>query len=105
MKTQIKIRRKVLSQNVPIVFTSSHKQRAITDTAKELCDFIETRIPCPLSLQDLFKTSCLIGKRINHKFTDEGSGDLQWYYGIMLGCLDEEKTYCIAYKGEDDQYH
>ena len=66
---------------------------------------LSTRIPCPLSLQDLFKTWCLIGKRIKHKLKDEGSGDLQWYYGAILGYLDEEKTHCIAYKGEDDQYH
>ena len=40
LKTQIKIRRKVLCQTVPIVFTTNRKQRPITDIVKELCDFI-----------------------------------------------------------------
>ena len=41
MKTQIKIRRKILSQNIPVVFTNNHKQRPIADIAKGLCDFID----------------------------------------------------------------
>ena len=56
LNTQIKIRRKVFSRNVSIVFTNSHKQRAITDTAKELCDFIDKNsLPTesPRFIQDL----------------------------------------------------
>ena len=27
------------------------------------------------------------------------------YYGTILDYSDKEKTYCVAYKGEDEEYH
>ena len=105
LKTQIKIRRKILNQNIPIVFTNNRKQRPTADIAKELCDFIDKSTLPTESAKFIKDPMSLVGKRIKHKFKDEDSGDLQWYYGTILDYSDEEKTYCIAYKGEDDQYH
>ena len=105
LRTQIKIRRKVLCQTVPIVFTTNRKQRPITDIVKELCDFIDkTTFPteCAKFIEDPIN---LVGERIKHKFKDEDSGDLVWYHGTVIGYSNEEKTHCITYEGDDEQYY
>ena len=65
LRTQIKIRRKVLCQTVPIVFTTNRKQRPITDIVKELCDFIDKAtfpMECAKFIEDPIN---LVGKHIN----------------------------------------
>ena len=97
LKLQIKIRRKVLCQTVPIVFTINYKQRPITDIVKELCDFIDkTTFPteCAAFLKD---PVTLVGKRIQQKFKEEDSGAINY--------SDKEKTHCIIYEGDDEQYN
>ena len=42
---------------------------------------------------------------IKHKFKDEDSGDLMWYHRTVIGYSNEEKTHCITYEGDDEQYY
>ena len=72
---------------------------------KELCDFIDkTSLPteCAAFIKDPIT---LVGKQIKQKFIDEDSGALVWYHGTVMNYLDEEKTHCITYEGDDEQYH
>ena len=87
------------------MFTNNRKQRLITDIAKELCDFINKSTLLTESAKFIKDPMSLVGKQIKQKFKDEDSDDLQWYYGTILDHSDEKKTYCIVYKGEDNQYH
>lgn len=54
LKTQIRIRKKVLGQNVSIVFTSNRKQRPLNDIVKELCDLIDST-PLPEQCDSLIR--------------------------------------------------
>jgi len=105
LKTQIQIRRKILCQRTSIVFTTNRKQRPITDIVKELSDLIDaSTLPteCATYIKD---PTTLVGKQIKHKFKDEDSDDLLWYCGTILAYSHQEKTHCIIYEGENEQYH
>ena len=105
LKIQIKIRRKVLCQTVPIAFKINYKHRPITDIVKELCDFIDkTAFPteCAAFIKDPIT---LVGKQIRQKFKEEDSGALVWYHGTIIEYSDKEKTHCIIYDGDDEQYN
>ena len=81
LKTQVQIRRKVLGQTVPIVFTSSRKQRPLANIVTELCDFIEnSTLPteCSAFLKDPIS---LVGRQIKQRFQDGESGI---YYNMVL---------------------
>ena len=60
LKTQVRIRRKVLGQKVPIAFTTKRKQRSIAEISRELCDFIDDN-PLPAHIRN---PASLVGKKI-----------------------------------------
>ena len=104
LKTQVRIRKKVMGQTVPITFTSNRKQRPVADITQELCDFIsKTGIPSEFA-PFLEQPTTLVGKRINQRFQDE-SGDPEsctWYVGTVIDYRVSDKTYCIEYDGEEE---
>ena len=69
LKTQVQIRKKVLTQNVPITFTVNRRQRPLEDLAKELSDFIkETDLGLPPRYAAIIKKPTkLIGQNIKQK--------------------------------------
>ena len=80
LRTQINIRKKVLKQDIRIVFTHSRKQHPINEIIQELSDFKAAdkcdSIPC--------NPSSLIGKLIRHKFELEGTYEEVWYDGKIV---------------------
>ena len=73
LKTQVQIRKKVLSQNVPITFTVNRRQRPLEDLAKELSDFIRvTDLGLPPRYAAIIEQPMkLIGKSIKQKFLND----------------------------------
>ncbi len=79
LKTQIKIRKKLLRQNIHIVFSHSRKQRPLSEVTKELSDFIDAHTPeCSSYIKD---PTGLVGKHIQHRFEIDDAGSVKWYCG------------------------
>ena len=71
LRMQVRIRKKVLGQNVPITFTSNRRQRPVAEITQELCDIInKTGIPSEFA-PFLEQPTTLVGKRIKQRFQDE----------------------------------
>ena len=107
LRTQVQIRRKVLGQTVPIVFTSNRKQRPLASIVTELCDFInkfKSTLP-PQCLAFLEDPAALVGRQIKQRFQDEESGLATWYCGKVLDYCTSKKLHCVVYEGEDNQCH
>ena len=105
LKTQIRIRKKVLCQTVPIVFTTNRKQRPLKDIIKELCDFIdESTLPAECKSFIRNPTS-LIGRKVKQRFLDEVGGTPTWYSGTVIDYSHQEKTHCLTYEGESEHCH
>ena len=104
LRTQVRIRKKVLGQNVPITFTSNRRQRPVAEITQELCDIIiKTGIPSEFA-PFLERPTTLVGKRIKQRFQDEDDDpeSCTWYVGRVIGYRDSDKTHCIDYDGEDE---
>jgi hypothetical protein len=105
LKTQIRIRKKVLCQTVPIVFTTNRKQRPLKDIIKELCDFIdESTLPTECKSFIRNPTS-LIGRKVKQRFLDEVGGTPTWYSGTIIDYSHQEKTHCLTFEGESEHCH
>ena len=105
LKTQIRIRKKILGQNVSIVFTSNRKQRPLHDIVKELCDFIDSS-PLPEQCDFFIRNpTSLIGRKVKQRFLDEENGDSAWYFGTVIDYSPQEKTHCLRYEGECEECH
>ena len=103
LRSQVQIRRKVLGQTVPIVFSTKGKQRPLNNIVNELCDFINScTLPreCELFIQNPLS---LVGKKVKHKFLEDDETPT-WYLGRVLSYSSEEKTHCMKYDGEDETY-
>ena len=96
LKVQIKMRKKLLKQNIRIVFTHSGKHRPVNEIIQELAGFIASN---PVNMIDPFS---LVGKRINHKFELADSHLEQWYSGIVVDYNPISKLHKIKYDGEED---
>ena len=60
LQTQVKIRKKVLSQSVLITFSKNRRQRPVTDIMNELCEFIDKNVlptECARFIKDLVALS------------------------------------------------
>ena len=97
LKTQINIRKKVLNQNIRIVFSRSRQQRPINEIIHELSDFIKENTPFTEILQN---PESIIGSRVSHLFVINGKEE--WYKGTIVGYNSSENAHEIAYDGEDD---
>lgn len=101
IKTQIQIRKKVLNQDIHIVFSCSRKQRPVSDILKELTDFIDRNSPFSAVL---CSPETLVGQRISHKF-EIAEGETKWYDGIIVNYDASTQTHEIAYDYEDESCH
>ena len=105
LKTQIQIRRKVLCQTVPIVFTNHRKQRPVQDIVKELCDFLDQNT-VPTEFECFVKNpTSLVGRNVKHRFLDETANTLTWYTGTVVEYSCQDKTHCLKYDGESEYCH
>ena len=98
LKVQIKMRKKLLKQNIKIIFTHSGKHRPLNDIVQELASFID-------STSGLLKTIdpfTLVGKRVNHKFELEDTHLERWYSGVVVDYDPVSKLHTIKYDGEED---
>lgn len=100
LKTQVRIRKKVLGQTVPITFSSNRKQRPVADVTQELCDFITKTIPSEFT-SFIEQPTTLVGKRIKQRFQDEPER-YTWYVGTVIDYRLSDKTHCIEYDGEEE---
>lgn len=101
IKTQMQIRKKVLNQDIHIVFSHSRKQRPVSDILKELSDFIDKNSPFSAILRS---PETLVGQKISHKF-EIAEGETKWYDGIIVNYDANTKTHEIAYDYEDEPCH
>ena len=99
LKTQVRIRRKVLGQKIPIAFTAKRKQRSITVVSKELCEFVDEN-PLPEHIRN---PTSLVGKKIKHRFLEETGGST-WYFGTVIDYSEQEKTHCLKYEEDSEHY-
>lgn len=98
LKIQIKIRKKILKQNIRIVFTHSGKHRPIDDVIQELASFIDSSSHSLNTIDPL----TLVGKRVNHKFELEDTHLEKWYSGTVVDYDPVSKLHTIKYDGEED---
>ena len=98
LKLQIKIRKKLLKQNIKIAFTHSGKQRPLNDIIQELGSYIDSSSDS-LKIVDPFT---LIGKRVNRKFEVEDTHLEKWYSGTVVDYDPVSKLHTIKYDGEED---
>ena len=105
LKTQVQIRRKVLGQTVPIVFTSNRKQRLLASIVTELCDFINKSTLPAQCLAFLEDPIALVGRQVKQRFQDEESGITTWYCGTVIDYCTSKRIHCVVYEGDDNQYH
>ena len=108
LNTQVRIRKKVLGQNVSIVFTSNRKQRPLNNIVKELCDYIDINPPPEHCESFIRNPTSLIGRRVKQRFLD---GEVActctstWYWGKVKDYLPQKKMHCLTYEGEGEEYH
>ena len=100
LMNQVKIRKKILEQNIQIKFSFKGRQRPLPEIFQELCDFIDQDVHEMLPF--IRDPSTLIGKRICHKFELELTNELKWYCGTVFEYDSHNKTYTILYDGEED---
>ena len=100
MKTQIKIRRKLLGQNIHIVFSHSRKQRPLSEVTKEVSDFIDAHTPkCSSYIKEPIG---LVGKQIQHRFEIDDAGSVKWYCGKMIAFDASTNSHEVQYEGEEE---
>ena len=99
LRTQIKIRKKVLGQKIHIVFTCLGKQRSVKDLEKELSDFIDQ--DCSKNSAFAKDPSTLIGKHISHKFKVKES-EYKWFKGTIINYDSDSKMHHIEYEEDEE---
>lgn len=104
LRKQIKIRKKILRQDIRIVFSHSRKQRPLNDIVKELSAFIDQNSSdCSGYIDDPFS---MIGKKIQHRFEIDtysaGEVKIIWYHGTIIDYDATTKSYEIEYEGEEE---
>lgn len=102
LKMQVRIRKKVLCQTVPIVFTTNRKQRPLMEIQQELCDFIDESV-LPAECESFIRNpTSLIGRKVMHRFLEAADGTSTWYSGTVLDYSQCDKTHCLTYEGESE---
>ena len=100
LKTQIKIRKKILNQKIHIVFSHCRKQRPVHDIAKELFTFI-AKDDCPIT-KYIQNPTLLVGSQIKHKFEIAETGKETWFFGSVISYDSINKLYEIKYDDEQE---
>ena len=101
LRTQVKIRKQVLKQNIRITFTHNRKQRPVHDIAKELSLYIDND-ECP-KIKILHNPSLLVGSYVHHRFAVKTKEELHaWFRGYVIAYDDTSNLHEIAYDDEDE---
>lgn len=100
LKTQVRIRKKILKQNTHIVFTCGGKQRPVHNVAQELCKFLDKDSSSHHAYIE--HPESLVGKDIHHRFEIEGLNESQWFNGRVISFNPVSKTHEIEYEGEEE---
>lgn len=101
LKNQVKLRKKVLNQDIRINFTKYRRQRPLSELVKELSDFIDQNSVSPTA--ECSDPASLVGKHILHKFELEETREERWYRGRVLGYNAASKLHTVLYDGEEDE--
>ena len=106
LRTQIKIRKKILNQNINIPFSQKGKKRPLANIVKDLTEFIAAnpQPSLPNVQSDFSDPFSLVGKEILHKFSLE-SGEDRWFGGVIVGYNAATKTHELVYDGETEYQH
>ncbi len=106
LRTQINIRKKVLKQNINIVFSKARKQRPLADIVNDLKEFIADNPNHDPSLPTLPSSDpfSLVGKEINHRFILE-CGEEKWFRGFVLSYNANTNMHEVVYDGETDHQY
>ena len=99
LRTQVKIRKHVLKQNIRIIFTHSRKQRPVHEIAKELSLHINND-DCPVT-KILHNPNLLVGCNVQHRFAIEEQ-EQSWFHGFVIAYDDANKLHEIIYDNEDE---
>lgn len=83
LKTQIKIRKKVLGQKIHITFSHSRRQQPIFQIVQELSNYIDKNTS--KSLKFIQNPGSLVGRDVSHKFKVDETGEIRWYHGTVIG--------------------
>ena len=103
IQKHVKIRKKVLGQNIRIVFSHLRRQRPVNEVIEELSEFIEQNThEFSEFLQD---PTSPVGKHISHKFEVEVTREVKWYSGRVISYDPATKTHKISYEDEDEHCH
>ena len=100
IKTQIKIRKKILDQKIHIVFSHCHKQCPAHEIAKDLSALI-AKDDCPI-IKYVQNPSLLVGCRIKHKFEIPVTGEENWFYGLVVAYDSTNKLHEVSYDDEQE---
>ena len=99
LKLQVKMRKKLLKQDIRIFFSRSGKQRPLDDIVQEIGRFIDSSTTS-LEFANGF---LLVGKRINHRFELEDTHVDKWYRGTVVEYDPVSKLHTIRYDSEKDE--
>ena len=80
LRTQVKIRKKVLKQNICVTFTHCRKQQPVHEIAKELSLHIDND-DCSVT-KILHNPSLLVGSNVRHRFAVEAQ-EHSWFHGFV----------------------
>ena len=107
LKEQVRVRKKLLNQKVPIIFTHLKKKRPLSTLAEEFKEFINANTPSDHTnvVEEMaVDPFSLVGRHVYHRFTDESSNE-KWYEGYILGYNASTRLHEIAYVEEEDKFH
>ena len=108
---QVRVRKKILNQKVPITFTRSKKKRPVTELINEVKAFIasapsingsqvkDSLVPVHNTLDPW----SLVGRHVYHRFIDSESSE-KWYEGYVLAYNPVLKVHEIAYVEEENHF-
>lgn len=97
IKTQINIRKKVLNQNIRIIFSHARQQRPLSQVIEELSVFISENTPFMDILQN---PEGIVGSQVNHQFVIDGQ--TKWFTGTIISYNASTKTHELAYNEEEE---
>ena len=104
LKEQVRVRKKVLNQKIPITFTHLRKKRPLPELIREVKEFIAVNCDDSGRVVDSPDPLSLVGRHIHHRFIDE-SGLEDWYEGFILGYNTTTKLHEVAYVVEEENFH
>lgn len=103
LNNQVKLRQKILGQDIHIKFSHSGKQRPLPEITDELSHFIDQHSHELSSF--ISNPSTLVGRQISHKFELEETNEMKWYTGSVVDYDYDTKTHKVLYDGEENYYY